>query len=158
MGSESCRPGKTLAFIVISYFKGKLTRFIQGNNRNDPNYRNPASPDVLISSPPWEKSRIILPMTPPSLLPGRDEDAMSEPPTATSPDSPLVPIPPVRTRSTGDILSENEKSKIPVWHPDAPLESANGRDVQDLPVRRVEVNGQTEISEYKEEKEKEKET
>lgn len=159
MDSESCRPGKTLAFIVISHSNRKLIRFIQGTNRNDPNYRNPASPDVLISSPPWERPRTTLPVTSPSLLPGRDEDATSEPPTATSHNSPFVPIPPVRTLSTGDVLFESEKSKIPVWHLDAPLESTNNKDAQDLHASRVEVNGQTEeISEYKEDKEKEKET
>jgi len=100
-------------------------------------------------------------VTPPSILPGRDEDAAfltSEPSTTTSHNSPFVPIPPVRARSTGDILSESEKSKIPGWHRDAPLESTNDKDAQDLHVSRVEVNGQTEeISEHKEDKEKEKE-
>ncbi|OBZ79615.1 hypothetical protein A0H81_01151 [Grifola frondosa] len=58
--------------------------------------RNPASPAVLTSPPPWEVAR-----------------ASSATPTASSniPRTPSTPTSPTRARSTSDLLSEHEKSK-----------------------------------------------
>lgn len=96
------------------------------------NYRNPASPDILLSTPPWENSRTATPTASTVILPTdslaqRQTEAFSAPVPLhnTAP-----PNSPSRVRSTGDILYEHERSKIRAWHVDTPT-SNNLKDITD---------------------------
>lgn len=122
-----------------------------GTNRSglESNYRNPASPDVLISPPPWETSRNVTPTASPSVLPaGHTSNVQAIPSPSTLPTIPPIPIhPPIfpnsptRVRSTGDLLFENEQSKIRTRHgrsDSIPLEKDNAdfsRDSEAEPAR-----------------------
>ncbi|KAG5635097.1 hypothetical protein H0H81_012453 [Sphagnurus paluster] len=87
----------------------------------DANYRNPASPDVLISPPPWENSRTTTPTGSSSVSSTRTQYPPSD--TASPSTPPIFPTPPTRARSIGD-LYENEKSKVPGWNSITPISSA----------------------------------
>lgn len=96
-----------------------------GCNDQDPNYRNPASPDNLGPLPPWENprmprpstesSRVVTPTTPSSMtsirtvvhtqsqvIPSRLQQA-STMPSIPSSRSPSAPTSPTRARSTSDL-------------------------------------------------------
>lgn len=99
--------------------------FMTGCNGQDPNYRNPASPDNLGPLPPWENprmprpstesSRVVTPTTPSSMtsirtvvhtqsqvIPSRLQQA-STMPSIPSSRSPSAPTSPTRARSTSDL-------------------------------------------------------
>lgn len=103
-----------------------------GRNDQDPDYRNPASPDNLGLLPPWENPqvlrsstdslRVATPTTASSMTsahtvtqaqvqatPSRLQPASTMPNIPSSPSS--APTSPTRARSTGDLFSEHEKSK-----------------------------------------------
>jgi hypothetical protein len=88
-------------------------------------YRNPASPVLLISPPPWETSRTATPTASSSvssvntLSQGTSSRLPNTPlPTIPASRSPTVPNSPTRARSTGDLLSEHEKSRTRDWQID----------------------------------------
>lgn len=90
---------------------------LAGSIANDPDrsYRNPASPEVLTSFPPWDLSRTATP-TGPSVPAGR---LVSQPSIrqvqSTNPLPPISTLPPTsptRVRSVGDLLHEQEQSGL----------------------------------------------
>jgi hypothetical protein len=97
------------------------------------NYRNPASPDILLSTPPWENSRTVTPTASAAIL---STDSLAQRQTETF--SASVPLHnttpqnlPSRSRSTGDIFHEHEGSNIRARHVDTPT-SNNTKDSADL--------------------------
>jgi hypothetical protein len=89
----------------------------------DANYRNPASPDILLSPPPWENSRTATPTASSAIL-TNDQLAQCQPETFSSPLPPIhntaLPNSPSSVRSAGNILSDHEKSTIRAWRADTP--------------------------------------
>jgi hypothetical protein len=84
----------------------------------DPNYRNPASPDILISPPLWENSGAATPTASSATsmyTPAQSQRALSPPTTPASAipvrASPIPTSSPARARSTSDLKSEHEKLK-----------------------------------------------
>ncbi|KZV77736.1 ras GEF [Peniophora sp. CONT] len=84
-------------------------------------YTNPASPDVLVSPPPWDISRAstATPTTAATAGPSRLSQQPFSPPTqiapsssASTPRSPNAPTSPTRSRSASDLLSlDSDKSR-----------------------------------------------
>lgn len=140
-------------------------RLLEGMNRaeSSSNYRNPASPDVLISPHPWEGSRTTTP-TASSSLPQVNDDAQG---TSLNPRLPLPtissqppgsPNSPPRVRSTGDILSENETSMGRVRPANAVVSETLYHE-KDKEFTQASVPDQPlELTEPKEDKEKDKES
>ena len=99
-----------------------LTLLLTGSNRTDADsqYRNPASPDVLMSPPLWE-----IPPTSVSsvaLLNTAAQIDFGSPRQRTS--SSYVQSP-TRTRSMGDLLTGHEHSKSRDWQPDKDTNEAS---------------------------------
>ncbi|KAI0068347.1 ras GEF [Artomyces pyxidatus] len=83
---------------------------------DDQFYQNPASPDVLVSPPPWEISRAstATPTAASSISPNNTFRFTPSSPlaSATTPRSPSAPTSPTRARSTSDLLSsDHERTK-----------------------------------------------
>jgi hypothetical protein len=95
--------------VSITFFPLKFSNLeLSGSSRDSLQtiFRNPASPDVLISPPPWENLQSAAsPQGHPGLSP-MIQSPLSPPHSRTS-----VPTSPTRTRSMSDLLSEHEKSK-----------------------------------------------
>ncbi|GLB36172.1 putative guanine nucleotide exchange factor for Ras-like small GTPases [Lyophyllum shimeji] len=101
---------RTFEWILKAVARDKRT------NRSDfdANYRNPASPDVLISPPPWENSRTATPTASSSVLTDNivaQGQIITLPSLQSPPAPPIFPNTPARARSTGDLLYESEKLK-----------------------------------------------
>ncbi|ETW87236.1 hypothetical protein HETIRDRAFT_378044 [Heterobasidion irregulare TC 32-1] len=107
-GKSNLRRG--FDFLLESIFRERSRRL--------DNYQNPASPDVLVSPPPWEVSRSAT-ATPIASSSGvytlKSAPSRFSQPAAGSTAAPRVPgtpTSPTRARSTSDLLaSEHEKSK-----------------------------------------------
>ncbi|KAJ7630961.1 ras guanine nucleotide exchange factor domain-containing protein [Roridomyces roridus] len=106
-------------WLIKAVFRVRLHK-----SQSDADYRNPASPVLLISPPPWETSRTVTPTASSSVSSmstlSQGQTALSRPPNAPLPTipasrSPTVPNSPTRARSTGDLLSEHEKSRTRDW-------------------------------------------
>ncbi|KAF9459923.1 ras guanine nucleotide exchange factor domain-containing protein [Collybia nuda] len=117
-GKEKMR--RTFGWLMKAVFRDRRT------NRSgfDANYRNPASPDVLISPAPWETSQDVTPTASSSIL-SADHAPVAQgmlalnnhptiPPLHIHPST--FPNSPTRARSTGDLLFENEQAKIWARH------------------------------------------
>jgi hypothetical protein len=94
----------SITFFPLNFSKLELS----GSSRDSlqTTFRNPASPDVLISPPPWENLRSAAsPQGHPGLSP------MIQSPLTPPQSTASVPTSPTRTRSMSDLLSEHEKSK-----------------------------------------------
>jgi hypothetical protein len=105
---------------------------VTGSARSDvgSQYRNPASPDVLTSPPPWETSRTATPTASSSVTSmntlAQAESNLPRPiPLPTSP-RPAGVNSPTRTRSLGDLLSEHERSKNRDRQAERDLKGSNG--------------------------------
>nr|GAT44206.1 Ras guanyl-nucleotide exchange factor [Mycena chlorophos] len=104
-------------WLIKAVFRGRHS----SKSESDLDYRNPASPVLLISPPPWETSRTVTPSASSSsmstLSHGVAATRQANPPLPTIPASrsPTVPNSPTRARSTGDLLSESEKSRTRDW-------------------------------------------
>ncbi|KAJ6575137.1 ras guanine nucleotide exchange factor domain-containing protein [Mycena capillaripes] len=118
-------------WLIKAVFRGRHA----SKSESDIDYRNPASPVLLISPPPWETSRTVTPTASSSvssmstLSQGHNAASrLSNSPLPTIPASrsPTVPNSPTRARSTGDLLSEHEKSRTRDWQ-DAALNGGIGR-------------------------------
>lgn len=122
-----------------------------GRNIQYPDYRNPASPDALVSLPPWDllqKSRSSTDSSTLTTLTASASTSMSSMrtiansqagsskfqqttamPTMSSPRSPSAPASPTRARSHNDIQSEHERSKNQIHSPDV---APSGRDIMNM--------------------------
>ncbi|KAK7064216.1 DEAD-domain-containing protein [Favolaschia claudopus] len=123
--SNSTEPGKkkmrqAFEWLIKAVFRDRNAV----KNESDADYHNPASPALLISPPPpWEVSRTATPTASSSvssmstLSQGHAAPRLSNVPLPTIPASraPTVPNSPTRARSTGDLLSEHEKSRTRDW-------------------------------------------
>ncbi|KAF7320321.1 Ras guanyl-nucleotide exchange factor [Mycena kentingensis (nom. inval.)] len=103
-------------WLIKAVFRGRHS----SKSESDLDYRNPASPVLLISPPPWEVSRTVTPTasssTMSTLSHGQPARGSNPPlPTIPASRSPTVPNSPTRARSTGDLLSEHEKSRTRDW-------------------------------------------
>ncbi|KAJ7092750.1 ras guanine nucleotide exchange factor domain-containing protein [Mycena epipterygia] len=107
-------------WLIKAVFRGRHA----SKSESDIDYRNPASPVLLISPPPWETSRTVTPTASSSVSSmstlSQGQSALSRLPNAPLPTipasrSPTVPNSPTRARSTGDLLSEHEKSRSRDW-------------------------------------------
>ncbi|KAJ7293598.1 ras guanine nucleotide exchange factor domain-containing protein [Mycena rebaudengoi] len=107
-------------WLIKAVFRGRHS----SRSESDFDYRNPASPVLLISPPPWETSRTATPTGSSSVssistlsqAPGPLSRLPNAPlPTIPASRSPTVPNSPTRARSTGDLLSEHEKSRTQNW-------------------------------------------
>ncbi|KAJ7706156.1 ras guanine nucleotide exchange factor domain-containing protein [Mycena rosella] len=108
-------------WLIKAVFRGRHA----SKSESDIDYRNPASPVLLISPPPWETSRTVTPTASSSVssmstLSQGQQSALSRHPPSALPTipasrSPTVPNSPTRARSTGDLLSEHEKSRTRDW-------------------------------------------
>lgn len=117
-GREKSR--RAFEWLINAVFRDRRS----SKSESDVNYRNPASPDILLSPPPWESSRTATPtassaILPPDNFPQRQTETFS---------SPLPPIrntilsnSPSRVRPTGDILYEHEESEIRAWRIDTTI-------------------------------------
>ncbi|RDB28973.1 Ras guanine nucleotide exchange factor P [Hypsizygus marmoreus] len=128
---------RTFAWILKAVARDKRTN----HHEFDTNYRNPASPDVLISPPPWETSRTATPTASSTAVPTSNVGQIQ----ATRPPNPQTPLPsipssppkpptsPPRAHSAGDLLHEHEKSKSRVWHANTPVsdDRHHGKDSTD---------------------------
>ncbi|KAJ7169879.1 ras guanine nucleotide exchange factor domain-containing protein [Mycena filopes] len=103
-------------WLIKAVFRGRHA----SKSESDIDYRNPASPVLLISPPPWETSRTVTPTAASSVSSmstlSQGHSAVSRLPNAPLPTipasrAPTVPNSPTRARSTGDLLSEHEKSR-----------------------------------------------
>ncbi|KAF7306943.1 Ras guanyl-nucleotide exchange factor [Mycena indigotica] len=107
-------------WLIKAVFRGRHS----SRSESDLDYRNPASPVLLISPPPWEISRTVTPAASSSSMSTLSHHGassrLSNPPLPTIPASrsPTVPNSPTRARSTGDLLSEHEKSRTRDWQLD----------------------------------------
>ncbi|KAJ7615289.1 ras guanine nucleotide exchange factor domain-containing protein [Mycena polygramma] len=121
-------------WLIKAVFRGRHA----STNESDIDYRNPASPVLLISPPPWETSRTVTPTASSSVSSmstlSQGHSAASRLPNSPLPTipasrSPTVPNSPTRARSTGDLLSEHEKSRTRDWQidKDGAFPSAIGR-------------------------------
>ncbi|KAF8078601.1 ras guanine nucleotide exchange factor domain-containing protein [Lyophyllum atratum] len=145
---------RTFEWILKAVARDKRT------NRSDfdANYRNPASPDVLISPPPWENSRTATPTASSAILStgsvAQGQTIIS--PGPNSPPSPsILPNSPTRARSTGDLLYENEKSKVLAWHSHAAKSGVTHHAESSRQPGAEAVKDKLEVPESKEGKEKE---
>ncbi|KAG5648007.1 hypothetical protein DXG03_007041 [Asterophora parasitica] len=125
----------------------------------DANYRNPASPDVLISPPPWESSRTATPTALSSIISTNDipgqTSTFANPTTPPTPS--IFPVSTTRARSTGDLLESNT-SEVHDWHSATPTPGDTlQRDISEtsLQLSGEVVNDKLEVSEAKEGKERE---
>ncbi|KAJ7783808.1 ras guanine nucleotide exchange factor domain-containing protein [Mycena maculata] len=108
-------------WLIKAVFRGRHA----SKSESDIDYRNPASPVLLISSPPWETSRTATPTASSSVSSmstlSQGQSSLSRLPnnsplpTIPASRSPTVPNSPTRARSTGDLLSESEKSRTRDW-------------------------------------------
>ncbi|KAJ7487620.1 ras guanine nucleotide exchange factor domain-containing protein [Mycena galericulata] len=107
-------------WLIKAVFRGRHA----SKSESDVDYRNPASPVLLISPPPWETSRTVTPTASSSVSSmstlSQGQSSMSRLPNSPLPTipasrSPTVPNSPTRARSTGDLLSEHEKSRTRDW-------------------------------------------
>ncbi|KAJ7900370.1 ras guanine nucleotide exchange factor domain-containing protein [Mycena olivaceomarginata] len=125
--SNASEPGKkkmrqAFEWLIKAVFRGRHA----SKSESDVDYRNPASPVLLISPPPWETSRTVTPTASSSvssmstLSQGHTSSRLPNAPLPTIPASrsPTVPNSPTRARSTGDLLSEHEKSRTRDWQID----------------------------------------
>ncbi|KAJ6519841.1 ras guanine nucleotide exchange factor domain-containing protein [Mycena sanguinolenta] len=108
-------------WLIKAVFRGRHA----SKSESDIDYRNPASPVLLISPPPWETSRTVTPTASSSVSSmstsqGPTSSRLPNAPLPTIPASraPTVPNSPTRARSTGDLLSEHEKSRTRDWQID----------------------------------------
>ncbi|KAJ7103511.1 ras guanine nucleotide exchange factor domain-containing protein [Mycena belliarum] len=120
--SESGKKKMRQAFewLIKAVFRGRHA----SKSESDIDYRNPASPVLLISPPPWETSRTVTPTASSSASSmstvSQGQSALSRLPNSPLPTipasrSPTVPNSPTRARSTGDLLYEHEKSRTRDW-------------------------------------------
>ncbi|KAJ7181680.1 ras guanine nucleotide exchange factor domain-containing protein [Mycena crocata] len=107
-------------WLIKAVFRGRHS----SKSESDIDYRNPASPVLLISPPPWETSRTATPTASSSVSSmstlSQGQSSLSRLPNSPLPTipasrSPTVPNSPTRARSTGDLLSEHEKSRTRDW-------------------------------------------
>ncbi|KAJ7071009.1 ras guanine nucleotide exchange factor domain-containing protein [Mycena amicta] len=103
-------------WLIKAVFRGRHS----SKSDSDLDYRNPASPVLLISPPPWETSRTVTPTASSSSMSTLGQAAVSRLPNSPLPTIPAsrsstVPNSPTRARSTGDLLSEHEKSRTRDW-------------------------------------------
>ncbi|KAJ6610889.1 ras guanine nucleotide exchange factor domain-containing protein [Mycena sp. CBHHK59/15] len=110
-------------WLIKAVFRGRHA----SKSESDIDYRNPASPVLLISPPPWETSRTVTPTGSSSVSSmstlSQGHGAISRLPPSPLPTIPAsrsstVPNSPTRARSTGDLLSEHEKSRTRDWQID----------------------------------------
>lgn len=125
IGKEKIR--RSVSWLLKAIFRQRRASFsvtiislhlkpcVPGHNElgDDDNYRNPASPALMQSPPPWEQSRTSTPTAASSAA-----SATTVSPAQTSmsrlsqvPTSSPLAVSPTRAHSTGDLLSEHEKSK-----------------------------------------------
>ncbi|KAJ7597057.1 ras guanine nucleotide exchange factor domain-containing protein [Mycena floridula] len=139
----------------------KAIRFDRHASRVSDDYRNPASPDMILS-PPWEGSGTV---TPTSGISGPNlttSHVLPSSPAIPSSRSPTAPNSPTRARSTGDLLSEHQSAKLVVAPPENGLPNMMvlqnpppATPIRPGPTLVDVVNGAREVNEEKKEEKKE---